>query len=93
MANDPIAALAVRLSHLGSPARLRVLAMLRDGPASIPEIAEAVGVTFSGLSKMVRMMELDGFVTREHRGRCAYYSLVPGAVAATLDEARELLTG
>lgn len=55
------------LEAVGHPVRLRVLQRLGDGPASVPELADAAGVHENTVRAHVAALEEGGLVTGEPR--------------------------
>ena len=86
---DASAAVAVceTLSALTTPSRLLILGRLREGPASVTELTESVGMEQSAVSHQLRLLRTLGLVTRHRVGRSATYSLYEHHVASLLDEA------
>ncbi len=86
---DPATAdsVAETLSALTAPSRLLILGRLREGPASVGELTEAVGMEQSAVSHQLRLLRTLGLVTRHREGRSAMYSLYDHHVASLLDEA------
>lgn len=72
--------------------RLAILETLRDGPRSVTELVEATGLTQSNASNHLACLHDCGLVTREQRGRYAYYNLSDERVGALLGLADELLS-
>ena len=75
------------LSALTAPSRLLILGRLREGPASVTELTEAIGLEQSAISHQLRVLRSLGLVTRQRSGRSATYSLYDHHVASLLDEA------
>lgn len=83
---DPAASrdLASRLKALSDPTRLQLLQLVAahpDGRACICDLTEPVGVSQPTVSHHMRLLADAGLVTREQRGRWAYYTVQPGALA------------
>lgn len=77
--------LARTFKALGDPTRLRLLAMIAaqdGGEACICDMTEPVGLSQPTVSHHMKQLVEAGLVTREQRGKWAYYALVPGALAA-----------
>ncbi len=81
------AAVAATLQALTAPSRLLLLSQLRQGPASVGDLTEAVAMEQSAVSHQLRLLRTMGLVTTERRGRQIVYSLHDDHVAALLDEA------
>ena len=86
---DPATAESVSetLSALTAPSRLLILGRLREGPASVTELVESVGMEQSAVSHQLRLLRTLGLVARHRSGRSATYSLYDHHVASLLDEA------
>ena len=72
MAADP---LSRAFSALADPIRRDVVARLAVADASVTELAEPYDVTLQAVSKHLRVLEDAGLVTREKRGKWAWYRL------------------
>jgi ArsR family transcriptional regulator len=71
---------------LGHPARLRVLAALRDGRLCVGELQELSGLAFSTISRHVSELERAGLVEQIKEGRWVWCQLAGGeAVRTTLE--------
>jgi ArsR family transcriptional regulator len=78
---------AVRLARvfkaLGDPTRLRLLSLIAahaDGEACICDLTEPVGLSQPTVSHHMKQLSEAGLVTREQRGRWAYYRVVDSAL-------------
>ncbi|MCX2184141.1 metalloregulator ArsR/SmtB family transcription factor [Streptomyces sp. SKN60] len=78
---------AATLQALATPSRLYILAHLQEGPCSVGELAEAVGMEASACSHQLRLLRNLGLVTGERQGRSIVYSLYDNHVAELLDQA------
>ena len=56
-------------SALADPTRRQVLARLGEGPASIGDLASPFGITLTGMTKHVRVLQDAGLVVTEKVGR------------------------
>jgi ArsR family transcriptional regulator len=73
------------LKALADPARLRLLSIIAahdGGEACVCDLTEPLGLSQPTVSHHLKVLTDAGFVTREKRGVWAYYTLVPGGVAA-----------
>lgn len=61
-------AIAERFRVLGEPMRIRILDLLRDGEATIGQLAEALGTSQQNVSKHVGVLARAGLVGREKDG-------------------------
>ena len=86
---DPAAAKAVAetLQALATPSRLLILSRLREGPATVNDLAEAVGMEQSAVSHQLRMLRHLGLVDGQRHGRSVTYALYDDHVAQLLDQA------
>ncbi len=78
---------AEAMQALATPSRLRILARLYDGPASVGEISEAVGMDGSAVSHQLRILRHLGLVSGEREGRRVNYSLYDEHVGQLLEQA------
>ncbi|CAD5916935.1 HTH-type transcriptional regulator NmtR [Streptomyces sp. KY75] len=78
---------AATLQALATPSRLYILARLQEGPCSVGDLAEAVGMENSACSHQLRLLRNLGLVTGERQGRSIIYSLYDNHVAELLDQA------
>jgi DNA-binding transcriptional ArsR family regulator len=78
---------ATTLQALATPSRLLILGRLREGPATVNELAQAVGMEQSAVSHQLRLLRNLGLVDGERQGRTVVYSLYDNHVAQLLDEA------
>ena len=77
---------AESIQALSAPSRLRILARLHAGPASVTEIAAAVGMEGSAVSHQLRLLRHLGLVTGERDGRQVVYELYDDHVADLLEQ-------
>jgi ArsR family transcriptional regulator len=78
---------AETMQALATPSRLRILACLHAGPASVGEIGEAVGMDGSAVSHQLRILRHLGLVAGERDGRRVVYSLHDDHVGSLLEQA------
>lgn len=81
------ASVAETLQALSAPSRLLILSHLRQGPAPVGELAQAVGLEQSAASHQLRLLRMMGLVTATRHGRAVSYALYDQHVAALLDQA------
>jgi DNA-binding transcriptional ArsR family regulator len=84
---DAAAHVATTLQALATPSRLLILTELRQGPCSVTELADAIGLEQSLVSHQLRLLRNLGLVTGTRTGRSIVYSLYDNHVAQLLDEA------
>jgi ArsR family transcriptional regulator len=78
---------AATLQALATPSRLHILARLQEGPCSVSDLADAVGMEASACSHQLRLLRNLGLVTGERHGRSIIYALYDNHVAELLDQA------
>lgn len=78
---------AETMQALATPSRLRILACLYAGPASVGEISEAVDMDGSAVSHQLRILRHLGLVAGERDGRRVVYSLHDDHVGSLLEQA------
>jgi ArsR family transcriptional regulator, arsenate/arsenite/antimonite-responsive transcriptional repressor len=86
-AADPQTAveLARVFKALGDPTRVRLLSIVAahdGGEACVCDLTEPVGLSQPTVSHHLKLLVDAGLLTREQRGKWAYYSLIPGALEA-----------
>jgi ArsR family transcriptional regulator len=75
--------LAAQFKALGDPTRVRLLSLIAssaDGEGCICELTEPVGLTQPTVSHHMKVLVDAGLVTRDQRGKWAYYAVVPEAL-------------
>jgi DNA-binding transcriptional ArsR family regulator len=77
---------AESIQALSAPSRLRILARLHTGPASVNEIAAAIGMESSAVSHQLRLLRHLGLVTGQRDGRQVVYELYDDHVAELLEQ-------
>ena len=81
-----------KLFHgFSDPSRLAILEALRPGPRNVGDIVDETGLGQSNVSNHLACLLDCGLVTREQRGRFAYYALSDARVAELLGMADALL--
>lgn len=76
---------------LGDATRVRLLSLIAagdGGEACICDLTEPVGLSQGTVSHHMKLLADAGLVTREKRGRWAYYALTDGALDAAADALR-----
>jgi DNA-binding transcriptional ArsR family regulator len=77
---------AEKLKALSEPTRLRMIDLLRRGPATVTELSSELGIELMLASHHLRLLRAAGFLERRQRGRFAVYGLRPGvAVRGNID--------
>ena len=80
------AKVAERMRVLGTASRVHILSELKDGPASVSDLAEAVGMEQSAVSHQLRHLRYLRFVVGRREGRQVLYELHDEHVAELLDQ-------
>jgi len=75
---------------LGSPVRLRLLDLLRNGRRSVEDLAAAAGVSVANSSQHLQQMRVAGLVVGERRGQHVEYRLAADGVSSTFAALRAL---
>lgn len=93
VAKPPTLATKAKLFRgLSDASRLAILEALRREPHSVGEVVEATGLGQSNVSNHLACLLDCGLVTREQRGRYAFYRLSDERVETLLRQAESLLT-
>jgi len=78
--------IARRFRVLGEPMRIRLLDRLREGPATVGELQQALGATQQNVSKHLGVLLAAGMVSRSKRGNHAVYGIADEAVFALCEQ-------
>ncbi|MBD8012260.1 MULTISPECIES: helix-turn-helix transcriptional regulator [Microbacterium] len=76
---------------LGDPTRVALLSLIarsEGGEACICDLTDPVGLSQATVSHHMRLLAEAGLVTREQRGRWAYFAVNGNALAAAADALR-----
>ncbi len=76
MSNRPLAPVVDLLKTLAHPARLRILALLRDGELCVCQITEVLGIPASTASEHLTELRRAGLLAERKDGRWVYYGLL-----------------
>jgi DNA-binding transcriptional ArsR family regulator len=79
--------LADTMFALSTPSRVLILGVLLQGPHSVTELADAVGMEQSALSHQLRVLRQHALVSVVREGRRRVYDLYDEHVVALLEEA------
>ncbi|MFC7623690.1 ArsR/SmtB family transcription factor [Microlunatus sp. GCM10028923] len=82
---DQAEALAASLKVIADPTRLRLISLVAahdGGEACVCDLTEPVGLSQPTVSHHLRLLVEAGVMTREQRGKWAYYRLQPAALTA-----------
>lgn len=78
---------------LGDPTRLRLLSLIAAGDAGescVCDLTGPVGLSQGTVSHHMKLLVEAGLVTREQRGRWAYYAIAEGALDAAAAALRSM---
>jgi DNA-binding transcriptional ArsR family regulator len=75
LTRETVDLLAERFRALAEPARLQLVAALRDGERTVGELVEATGLGTANVSKHLQVIHAAGFVTRRKDGLHVRYAL------------------
>ena len=78
---------AATLQALAAPSRLLILENLGDGPMTVGELTDALGMEQSAVSHQLRLLRDLGFVVGERQGRHMIYRLFDSYVAELVNQA------
>lgn len=84
--NDLAELIARRFRVIGEPMRIRLLDRLRDGEATVNELAEALGASQQNVSKHLTVLADVGIVGRRKDGNRVHYSVVDESVFALCED-------
>jgi DNA-binding transcriptional ArsR family regulator len=80
-----LAAVAIRFKVLAEPARLQILHALMRGPLHVTGLIAATGLNQANLSKHLKLLHSQHFVSRRRDGLFVYYQLADDSVYALCD--------
>lgn len=88
---------AERIAHLfkalGDPTRIRLLSLISSaegGEACVCDLTDPVGLSQGTVSHHMKILTDAGLVTREQRGKWAYFSLAEGGLDAAGEALRRV---
>ena len=73
------------LGALADPTRRTILSRLRQGEASVSQLARPAGITITGMRKHLQILERAGLVTTRKAGRTRWARLRPDAFDPVAD--------
>ena len=76
---------------MADPTRLLIINELRDGPRSVGDVAEALGISQPNVSRHLAMLRDRGFVTTERFGASVHYGLASPKILRAMDLLREFM--
>jgi DNA-binding transcriptional ArsR family regulator len=86
LADDLAELIARRFRAIGEPMRIRLLDRLRDGEATVSELAEALGASQQNVSKHLAVLADAGVLGRRKDGTRVYYRIVDEGVFALCED-------
>ncbi|MCW4385656.1 metalloregulator ArsR/SmtB family transcription factor [Salinibacterium sp. SYSU T00001] len=90
---DEAEQLARVFKALGDPTRVRLLSLIaggQGGEACICDLTEPVGLSQGTVSHHMKLLTEAGLVTREQRGKWAYFAVAEGALEAAATALRSV---
>ena len=90
VSDEAAATLARMFKALGDPTRVKLLSMIAaapEGEACVCDLVDPVGLSQPTVSHHMRLLVEAGLITREQRGKWAFYRVVPevlGSLSAAL---------
>jgi DNA-binding transcriptional ArsR family regulator len=84
--DDLVELIARRFRVLGEPMRIRLLDHLREGEASVNELAEALDASQQNVSKHLAVLAEVGILGRRKGGTHVYYRIADEGVFALCDQ-------
>lgn len=90
---DEAERIAKTFKALGDPTRVRLLSLIaagQGGEACICDLTEPVGLSQGTVSHHMKLLAEAGLVTREQRGKWAYFAVEAGALDAAADALRAI---
>ena len=79
--------LACRFRLLSEPMRIRLFDRLRDGEATVRQLADELGSSQQNVSKHLTLLADAGVLARRKEGTCVYYRLADEDVLALCEKA------
>ena len=77
--------IAQRFRVLSEPSRIKLLDLLRDGPASVQQLTKASGFSQQNVSKHLGILHQAGILSREKRGTSVVYAIADESVFELCD--------
>ncbi len=84
---DPLVELiAQRFRVIGEPMRIKLLDRLREGPATVNELRDAIGASQQNVSKHLGVLHQAGIVSRSKEGTAVRYAIADETVFALCEQ-------
>lgn len=81
---DVLTRVSAVIRVLAHPQRLKMIELLLDGPRSVGELADVVGLAPAAASQHLNNMKAHGIVAKDREGRTVYYRVVHPAAESLL---------
>jgi ArsR family transcriptional regulator len=75
---------------LASPVRVRLLEELRDGPATVGDLQQRLGLDSSNVSQHLALLRAQGVVATRREGNKIWYAVPEKRIYRVLDAARAI---
>lgn len=82
--DSPYAETALRLKSLGHPARLRIMARLREAECCVAQATECLGVSQPNASQHLKALRDAGLIAGKRQGTRICYRIADERIAAIL---------
>jgi DNA-binding transcriptional ArsR family regulator len=84
--DDLVELIATRFRVIGEPMRIKLLDRLRDGGATVNELADALGASQQNVSKHLSVLHGAGIVSRAKEGTAVRYAIADETVFALCEQ-------
>jgi DNA-binding transcriptional ArsR family regulator len=82
-----------RLALIGDPTRVRLLALLEQGEATVQQLADQLPSTPQNISRHLGILYRSGIVARQREGTTVRYRLVDYSACRLLDQTLASISG
>lgn len=86
LTDELVELIARRFRVIGEPTRIRLLDQLREGEATVNELAERLGAGQQNISKHLTVLADAGILGRRREGTYVYYRIVDGGVLGLCEQ-------
>ena len=86
VSDELVELIARRFRLLSEPMRIRLFDRLRDGEATVHELADELGSSQQNVSKHLTLLAEAGVLARRKEGTCVYYRLADEDVLALCEQ-------
>jgi DNA-binding transcriptional ArsR family regulator len=73
------------LAALAAPERLRIVRLLADGPRTVTDITETLGIKPLNVSHHLNVLKVSRLIAGTKKGRFVWYSLRPGVLEEAVE--------